>query len=77
VPETTGPDPALNGTAEVVGALRGLTPAQRASVYLHYQADLPVRQVAHLTGMSVASVKVHLMRGRRRLRELLGDEDEA
>jgi DNA-directed RNA polymerase specialized sigma24 family protein len=44
-------------------------------VYLHYRADLPVREVARLTGMSVASVKVHLMRGRRRLRELLGEED--
>ena len=66
-----------NGLPDVIHALRELTPAQRASVYLHYRVDLPVREVARLTGMSTASVKVHLMRGRRRLRDLLGAEEEA
>lgn len=66
-----------NGLPDVLRALRELTPAQRAAVYLHYRVDLPVREVARMTGMSVASVKVHLMRGRRRLRELLGSEDDA
>ena len=66
-----------NGLPDVIHALRELTPAQRASVYLHYRMDLPVREVARLTGMSTASVKVHLMRGRRRLRDLLGAEDDA
>lgn len=70
-------DPNQNGLPDLLGALRHLSPAQRAAVYLHYRADLPVREVARLTGMSVAAVKVHLMRGRRRLRELLGEEDEA
>ena len=65
-----------NGLGDLLGALRELSPAQRAAVYLHYRADLPVRDVAKLLGMSSASVKVHLMRGRRRLRELLGEEDE-
>jgi DNA-directed RNA polymerase specialized sigma24 family protein len=44
-------------------------------VYLHYQADLPVAEVARLIGTSTAAVKVHLMRGRRRLAELLGDDE--
>jgi RNA polymerase sigma-70 factor (ECF subfamily) len=61
--------------AGVVTALRKLSPSQRAAVYLHYQADLPVREVATLMGISAAAVKVHLHRGRRRLRELLGTED--
>jgi RNA polymerase sigma-70 factor (ECF subfamily) len=61
--------------AEVLGALRELSPSQRAAVYLHYQADLPVREVARLMGTSVAAVKVHLHRGRRRLRGLLGTEE--
>jgi RNA polymerase sigma-70 factor, ECF subfamily len=61
--------------AEVVSALRKLSPSQRAAVYLHYQVDLPVREVALLMDTSVAAVKVHLHRGRRRLRELLGTED--
>jgi RNA polymerase sigma-70 factor, ECF subfamily len=65
-----------NGLGDLFGALRELSPAQRAAVYLHYRADLPVRDVAKLLGMSSASVKVHLMRGRRRLRELLGEEDD-
>ena len=70
-------DVSSNGLPDVIHALRELTPAQRASVYLHYRMDLPVREVARLTGMSTASVKVHLMRGRRRLRDLLETEDEA
>ena len=77
LPEIASADPSTNGLPELLQALRELTPAQRAAVYLHYRADLPVREVAHLTGMSSAAVKVHLMRGRRRLRELLGEEDEA
>jgi RNA polymerase sigma-70 factor (ECF subfamily) len=76
VPEIATADPSSNGLPDLLHALRELTPAQRAAVYLHYRADLPVREVAHLTGMSSAAVKVHLMRGRRRLRELLGEEDE-
>lgn len=63
------------GAAEVLRALGKLSPSQRAAVYLHYQADLPVREVARLMGTSVAAVKVHLHRGRRRLRGLLGTEE--
>ncbi len=77
MPEQAIADPNQNGVPDLLGALRHLTPAQRAAVYLHYRADLPVHEVAHLTGMSTAAVKVHLMRGRRRLRELLGEEDDA
>jgi RNA polymerase sigma-70 factor, ECF subfamily len=75
VPEVSLPDPTQNGLPDLLGALRRLTPAQRAAVYLHYQADLPVRDVAHVMGSTSAAVKVHLMRGRRRLAELLGTED--
>jgi RNA polymerase sigma-70 factor (ECF subfamily) len=61
--------------ADVLKALGKLSPSQRAAVYLHYQADLPIREVARLMGTSVAAVKVHLHRGRRRLRGLLGTEE--
>lgn len=60
---------------DVLAALRQLTPSQRAAVYLHYRADLPVRRVAEIMGTSGAAVKVHLMRGRRRLEELLREEE--
>ena len=56
-------------------ALRQLSPAQRAAVVLHYEADLSVQEVAQRMGTSVGAVKVHLFRGRRRLRELLGAEE--
>jgi RNA polymerase sigma-70 factor, ECF subfamily len=58
---------------DLLRALRRLSPSQRAAVYLHYEADLPVREVARYMGTSPAAVKVHLMRGRRRLAILLGE----
>jgi RNA polymerase sigma-70 factor, ECF subfamily len=66
-------DPELS---ELFDALRTLSPGQRAAVFLRYQADLPVAEVARLMGTSSAVVRVHLMRGRRRLAELLGGEDD-
>ena len=62
---------------DLIVALRQLTPSQRAAVYLHHRADLPVREVAQIMGTSGAAVRVHLSRGRRRLAELLKDADEA
>lgn len=56
-------DPA---TDDLMRALRRLSPSQRAAVFLHYQADLPVQEVARLMGTSSAAVKVHLHRGRTR-----------
>jgi len=75
VPEIAIADPTQNGLPDLLRALKELTPAQRAAVYLHYRADMPVRQVAELMGTSSAAVKVHLMRGRRRLAALLGEDD--
>lgn len=65
-------DPA---TGDLMRAMRQLSPRTRAAIYLHYKADLPIREVARLTGSSVAAVKVQLHRGRNRLRELLGAEE--
>jgi RNA polymerase sigma-70 factor (ECF subfamily) len=56
---------------ELVAALAKLSTKQRAAVVLHHAAGYPVRQVAAIVGSTPAAVKVHLMRGRRRLRELL------
>jgi RNA polymerase sigma-70 factor, ECF subfamily len=57
--------------ADLVADLRLLSPDQRVAVFLHYFADLPVGEVARLTGSPVATVKVRLHRGRRALRESL------
>ncbi|MGH2679597.1 MAG: RNA polymerase sigma factor [Actinomycetota bacterium] len=62
---------------DLARSLAKLSPMQRASIYLHYIADLPVRDVANLMGTSGAAVKVHLFRGRERLRSLLGEEADS
>jgi RNA polymerase sigma-70 factor (ECF subfamily) len=54
--------------SELTEALRGLSPEQRAAVFLHYVADLPVREIARLSGSTVAAVKVRLHRARRSLK---------
>ncbi len=64
-----------DGLGEVMAAFRHLSPGQRAAVFLRYQADLPTDEVARLMGTSSAVVRVHLMRGRRRLAKILGDGD--
>lgn len=56
---------------ELVVALSRLSERQRAAVVLHHAAGYPIREVAAIVGSTPAAVKVHLMRGRRRLRELL------
>ena len=72
--ETAGDD-GLGDLGELMKALRRLSPNQRAAVVLHYEEGFKVREVAALLGMSSATVKVHLHRGRKRLRELLGSEE--
>lgn len=59
---------------ELANALRELSDRQRSAVVLHYIADQPVRDVASILGISSGSVKVHLSRGRKRLREILGED---
>jgi RNA polymerase sigma-70 factor (ECF subfamily) len=63
------------GLRDLMEALHELSPKQRAAVYLHYEVGLSVRQVSGLIGASPATVKVHLFRGRNRLRELLGADE--
>lgn len=64
-----------SATGDLMRAMRQLSPKARATIYLHYQADLSIREVAALTGSSIAAVKVQLHRGRNQLRELLGAEE--
>ncbi len=67
------PEPAL----EVFEAIGTLSPSQRACVLLFHYADRPIREIASTIGSTTPAVKVHLSAGRRRLRRLLEDPDEA
>lgn len=60
---------------ELVAALRRLSERQRVAVVLHHAAGYPIREVASILGSTPAAVKVHLFRGRRRLREILREND--
>ena len=59
---------------ELVAALALLSDRQRLAVVLHDAAGYPAGDVARLIGSTPAAVRVHLMRARRRLRELMGEE---
>jgi RNA polymerase sigma-70 factor (ECF subfamily) len=59
----------------VILALERLSRRQRAVFVLFYLDDRTTQQIAELLSMSTATVSVHLHRARRRLREILGDDD--
>lgn len=61
---------------DLLAALRQLPDAQRAAVVLYYYADLPVREIAARLGSNGLAVRANLSRGRRRLHDLLGDDDD-
>jgi RNA polymerase sigma-70 factor (ECF subfamily) len=67
--------PALAG--ELISALRRLSPNQRAAIVMRYEVDLTVDEIASRMGLRPSTVRVHLFRGRTRLRELLGTEEIA
>ncbi len=60
---------------DLLAAVRRLPDGQRAAVILFYYADLPIRQIADRLGTNSLAVRANLSRGRRRLRDLLGDRD--
>lgn len=62
--------------SDLLTALRRLPDAQRAAIVLFYYADLPVHEVAARLGSNGLAVRANLSRGRRRLHDLLGDDDD-
>ena len=61
---------------DLIRALETLPTNQRAAVILHDEEGYSAREVAQLLGISSATVRVHLHRGRKRLRESLGSEED-
>jgi RNA polymerase sigma factor (sigma-70 family) len=62
------------GDPDLLAALRLLPDGQRAAVILFYYADLPIAEIASRLGSNQLAVRANLSRGRRRLRQLLGDD---
>lgn len=67
----TLPEPAF----DLIAALRHLSDQQRACVVLCDLAGHPAPDAARLLGTTAATVRVQRMRARRRLRDLLEDND--
>jgi RNA polymerase sigma-70 factor (ECF subfamily) len=74
-------DPSISGidvtaALDLILALGKLPPRQRAALVLHYYGGYKAREIAHITGSTSATVRVHLSAGRKRLRELLEVDDD-
>lgn len=61
---------------ELMEALAKLSKKQRGSIVLHHYAGYPVREVAAILDSTSQAVRVHLFRGRKRLRQLLEVDDD-
>ena len=70
--DVEAPPPELSG---LMDALRKLSPNQRAAIVMRHVLDLDIAEIARRMGTATPTVRVHLHRGRKRLRELLGDEE--
>lgn len=57
-------------------ALTKLTEPQRTTIVMHYQQGLALDTIAGLLDMRLGTVKSHLHRGRKRMRELLEPQAE-
>jgi len=57
-------------------AMDRLSSRQRITLILHYYAGYSTPEIARIIGVATPTVRVHLMQGRRRLREALGGFDD-
>jgi len=60
---------------DVDGAIRQLPGSQRAAIVLHYYEDRPTAEIATILGCAESTARVHLFHARKRLAELLGEDD--
>jgi RNA polymerase sigma-70 factor (ECF subfamily) len=73
-PEIDLPVDGHQPTLELRWALMELSPRQRAAMFLFYYGDYQPGEIARLIGSTQSAVRVHLFRGRKRLRQLLTEE---
>ena len=78
-PQPPDPSPGIDpfDVQEILAALARLSPNQRAAVLLHDEEGFTGPEVGRLLGMSAATVRVHLFRGRKHLRALLSTEEDS
>lgn len=73
VVDREGPAQAEPHDVDLLRAVAGLPPQQRAAVALYYLEDRPVDEVAHLLEVAPATVRQHLFRARKHLCDVLGE----
>lgn len=56
---------------ELHAAIEALPPLQRTILTLYYLEELPIGEIASITGIAEGSIKSHLFRSRQKLRETL------
>lgn len=56
---------------ELHAAIEALPPLQRTILTLYYLEELPIGEIASITGIAEGSIKSHLFRSRQKLREML------
>jgi len=56
---------------ELHAAIEALPPTQRTVLTLYHLEELPIGQIATITGLAEGTIKSHLFRSRNKLRELL------
>lgn len=56
---------------ELHAAIEALSPLQRTILTLFYLEELPIGEIASITGIAEGSIKSHLFRSRQKLREML------
>jgi RNA polymerase sigma-70 factor, ECF subfamily len=72
-PDASVDPPEIGG---LMRALRQLSPNQRGAIVLRFEEGFSVEEVAQRMGVSSPTVRVHIHRGRKRLREILGAGDD-
>ena len=71
-----GPAHAQPHDVDLLRAVAGLPPQQRAAVALYYLEDRPVDEVANLLEVAPTTVRQHLFRARKHLCDVLGETVE-
>ena len=74
--DTPAPPGISDEVYEVRAALEKLPPRLRSAVYLYYYEQLPTKRIAKALGLTDAAVRSRLRQARKRLKELLGGEED-